>query len=108
MKIGILGGTFNPIHKAHMQMARIARDELKLDLVLLMVAADPPHKDVEGHVAAEKRLMMARLAAQDVDGVEASDLEINRPGKSYTADTLEEVSRLYPGAELVLILGSDY
>lgn len=107
MKIGMLGGTFNPIHCAHLQMAMLARDTLALDLVLLMVAADPPHKDVDGHVPASERLKMAQLAAADIPRVEACDMEIRRAGKSYTADTLCSLRERYPGAELYLILGSD-
>jgi len=107
MRIGILGGTFNPVHSAHVQMARIARDEAALDLVLLMVAADPPHKRVEGEVPAAKRLEMVRLAAADEAKIEPSDLEIKRGGKSYTLDTLDELKALYPQAELSLIVGSD-
>jgi nicotinate-nucleotide adenylyltransferase len=107
MRIGILGGTFNPVHSAHVQMARIARDEAALDLVLLMVAADPPHKRVEGEVPAAKRLEMVRLAVANKTDIEPSDLEIKRGGKSYTLDTLDELKALYPQAELSLIVGSD-
>ncbi|MEN6340391.1 MAG: nicotinate (nicotinamide) nucleotide adenylyltransferase [Clostridiaceae bacterium] len=107
MRIGILGGTFNPVHSAHIQMAQISRDEAALDLVLLMVAADPPHKRVEGEVPAEVRLELVRLAAENEARVEPSDLEIQRGGKSYTLDTLLELQKRYPGAELFLVLGSD-
>ena len=107
MKLGILGGTFNPPHNAHMEMAALARDTLGLDRVLLMVAADPPHKRVAGQVPAQDRLSMARLAAESLPKLEASDLELLRDGKSYTADTLAALSEQYPGAELYLILGSD-
>ena len=107
MRIGILGGTFNPIHTAHVQMAQIARNEASLDRVLLMVAADPPHKRVEGEVPAEVRLELVRLAAENEARVEPSDLELRRGGKSYTLDTLLELQKQYPGAELFLVLGSD-
>lgn len=107
MRIGILGGTFNPIHNAHMQMALCARDSLALDRVLLMVAADPPHKTVDGQIDADTRLTMAKLAAEGVERVEASDLELSRAGKSYTVDTLEELAGKHPGAALYLIVGSD-
>ncbi len=107
MKIGVLGGTYNPIHKAHLQMAELARDTLALDRVLLMVAADPPHKTVDAAVDAETRLMMARLGCAGVDRVDACDLELRRGGKSYTVDTLTELHRLRPGDALYLIVGSD-
>ncbi len=107
MRIGMLGGTFNPIHNAHVQMALCARDTLALDRLLLMVTADPPHKTVEGQVGSDARLTMARLAAEGIERVEASDRELKRAGKSYTADTLTELSKDYPGASLYLIVGSD-
>ena len=107
MKLGILGGTFNPIHNAHIQMAEIARDALGLDRVLLMVAADPPHKCVDGQVPAQRRLAMARLAAEGLNRIEASDLEIRRGGKSYMSDTLAALHVQHPAAELYLIVGSD-
>lgn len=107
MRLGVLGGTFNPIHNAHVQMALCARDALKLDKVLMMVAADPPHKCVDGHVSAATRFEMALLAVKGHEGIEASDLELARSGKSYTIDTLTELQTLYPGAELALIIGSD-
>ena len=107
MRIGVLGGTFNPVHAAHLQMAVCARDTLGLDLTLLMVAADPPHKDVAGHVPAKERLSMAQLACAGLAGIEASDLEVQRAGRSYTAKTLQTLHAKYPGAELFWIVGSD-
>ena len=107
MRIGILGGTFNPIHAGHVQMAVAARDALRLDRVLLMVAADPPHKRVAEAVAGAHRLRMAQLAAAGLPRVEASDLELRRTGRSYTVDTLRELHGRYPGASLYWIVGSD-
>lgn len=107
MRIGILGGTFNPVHNAHLQMAALARDTLSLDLVLLMVAADPPHKPVSGAVAGGDRLAMTRLAAEPLACIEASDLELTRTGKSYTVDTLGELHARYPGSALYFLIGSD-
>ena len=107
MRIGVLGGTFNPIHSAHMQMAQLALSSLSLDKVLFMVAADPPHKAVAGHVPAETRLHMTALASASLPGAEACDLELSRSGKSYTADTLALLAAQYPGATLYLIVGSD-
>ena len=107
MRIGILGGTFNPVHNAHVQMARIARDEAALDRVLLVVAADPPHKRVEGEVPAGERYEMVSMAVENEGGVDASDMELKRGGKSYTLFTLQELRAQYPEAELLLIVGSD-
>lgn len=107
MRIGILGGTFNPIHNAHVQMARIARDEAALDLVLLVVAADPPHKRVEGEVPAAKRYRLVELALFGEERILPSDLEIRRGGKSYTLLTLQELKAANPGADLFIIVGSD-
>ena len=107
MRIGILGGTFNPIHSAHVQMARIARDEASLERVLLVVAADPPHKRVDGAVPAEERYRLTQIALSGEERIEPSDLEIMRGGKSYTLLTLQQLSEENPGAELFLIVGSD-
>ena len=107
MRIGLLGGTFNPIHRAHVQMAQIARDEAALDQVLLMVAADPPHKRVDEDVPAAVRLNLAEIAISGQERMQASDLEIARGGKSYTLLTLQELLAQNPGAELFLIIGSD-
>ena len=107
MRLGVLGGTFNPVHNAHIQMALLAKKALSLDEVLIMVAADPPHKRVDGHVPAETRFRMAEMAAEGIEGVTPSDLELRRKGKSYTVDTLETLKKLYPDAEITLIIGSD-
>ena len=107
MRIGILGGTFNPIHTAHVQMARIARDEAALDQVLLIVSADPPHKRVDGEVPASERYRLTQLALVGEERIVPSDLEILRGGKSYMLLTLQELNERYPGAELSLIVGSD-
>lgn len=106
-RIGILGGTFNPIHLAHIAMAQGVLQALSLDNVLFIVASDPPHKQVDGHIRAAYRYAMVRLALQNETGLEASDIELSRTGKSYTVDTLEQLLTLYPGAKLFLIVGSD-
>ena len=111
MKIGIYGGTFNPPHLGHMAAARTAIDALKLDKLLLMPAAVPPHKTLpESTPAQEHRLAMVEKLADALDRpdlVEVSTLELEREGKSYTSDTLEELHRRYPGAELWLLMGTD-
>ena len=91
-RIGILGGTFNPPHIAHLLCASEARAQLALDRVLLMVAREPPHKTVADEVGIEHRLAMCRLAARGHDAwLETSALEAGRDGPSYTVDTLREI-----------------
>ena len=111
MKIGIYGGTFNPPHLGHFAAAQTAIDALKLDKLLLMPAAVPPHKVLpEDSPSKEHRLaMVERMAdAMDLPGrVEVSTLEMDRAGKSYTSDTVEEIHRRYPKAELWLLMGTD-
>jgi nicotinate-nucleotide adenylyltransferase len=107
-RIGLLGGTFDPIHHAHLAVGAAARYQLQLDVVLFMVANLPWQKAALRHVsAAEHRLAMTRLAVSGHDGLEASDLELRRGGDSYTADTLVELHRLHTDAEIFLIVGSD-
>ena len=111
MNIGIYGGTFNPPHLGHFQAAKTAIAALKLDKLILIPAALPPHKELpEGTPSPERRLeMTAKMAdAMAMSGtVEVSDLELRRPGKSYTADTLEQLHRQYPQAKLWLLMGTD-
>ncbi len=107
LRLGILGGTFNPPHIAHLICAQEAHRELALDQVLLIPAAIPPHKPVEREPGAAHRLAMCRLAVAADDRLAVSDLELRRDGPSYTVDTLQELSRNAPHDELVLILGGD-
>jgi nicotinate-nucleotide adenylyltransferase len=107
-RVGILGGTFNPPHIGHVALARHARPELGLDRVLLMPANLPPNKLVLGDdPGPAHRLRMCRLAVADEPGVEASALEIERGGTSYTVDTVQAIHDAHPDAELTLILGAD-
>ena len=106
LRLGILGGTFDPIHLGHVALAVAARRCAELDRVLLVPAQIPPHK--AGPAAGpEDRLAMCRLAVRDVAGLDVSDIEIRRSGPSYTLDTLRELREVYPGADLHLILGWD-
>ena len=104
-RVGIMGGSFDPVHWGHIQIARLARDQLCLNKVLFLPAGDPPHK----HRLAEKhhRLEMVRLALQGEMGFEACGLEIDRPGVTYTVDTLRELNRRMPGHPLIYIVGVD-
>ncbi|MGE0796311.1 MAG: nicotinate-nucleotide adenylyltransferase [Acidimicrobiia bacterium] len=105
--IGVFGGTFDPLHVGHLVAAADARVALGLDTVLLVVAADPWQKAGEVVAPAADRLAMVEAAVAGVDGLEADRSEIDRPGPSYTADTLAELAAREPGRELVLIVGSD-
>jgi nicotinate-nucleotide adenylyltransferase len=107
-RIGIFGGTFDPPHVGHLVVAVNARYALRLDRVLLMVANDPWQKSGGRAVSpAVDRLAMVRAAVGDVDGLEASAVELDRGGTSYSADTLATLRAEDPDRELVLILGSD-
>jgi nicotinate-nucleotide adenylyltransferase len=106
MKIGILGGSFDPIHAGHLAIAEAARERHGLEKVLLIPAGRPPHKPGDLAPAAD-RLAMLRLAVEARPGLEASDIEIQRPGPSYTVDTLEHLARAVPEADLFFIIGVD-
>ena len=106
MRSGILGGTFDPIHEGHLAAAQVAMECAHLDRVLFIPGAQPPHRG-PAVAGADQRLAMSRLAIEGEPGFEVSDVEIRRGGKSYTADTVRELERLYPEDELFLILGWD-
>jgi len=105
-KLGVLGGTFHPIHYGHLQIAEEAREHFALDAVLFMPAGEPPHKP-RGQATAEQRFLLAELATADNLRFAVSRLEIDRPGPSYTADTLQALREQYPAVELYLIIGAD-
>ncbi len=106
--LGVLGGTFDPIHVGHLVAAVNVRHALDLDLVLLVVANRPWQKEGTRPVTpAADRLAVVRAAVGQVPGVEASDLEVARSGISYTADTLAALHAAEPDADLVLIIGAD-
>lgn len=107
MRIGVFGGTFDPIHVGHLVTAVNVRHSLRLDRLLLVVANDPWQKAGTVATPAADRLAMVRAAVGDVDGIEASDLELRRGGRSFTADTLAELAGAEPEAELFLVVGSD-
>lgn len=111
MKIGVYGGTFNPPHLGHITAARAVFDMLGLDKLLLIPAGLPPHKELPaGSPTPEQRLEMTCLAAEQTGlggKVEVLDLELRRKGKSFTADTLQELKTQYPQDELWLLMGTD-
>jgi len=107
VRVGILGGTFNPPHLGHLVCAQEAFRELDLDQVILIPARVPPHKPVEDEPGAEHRLALCRLAVQDDERFEVSEIELGRDGPSYTVDTLMQLSSEAPDNELFLIVGGD-
>lgn len=106
MKVGILGGTFDPIHLGHVAAARAAMECVGFKLVLFIPSAIPPHRE-PAVATPRQRLDMSARAIAGERHFEVSDIEIKRGGKSYTADTIEELARSHPGDELYLILGWD-
>jgi nicotinate-nucleotide adenylyltransferase len=106
MRIGILGGTFDPIHVGHVAAARVAMECARLDRVLFIPSATPPHRG-PAEADATQRLEMTRLALGDESRFEVSDVEVRRGGKSFTSDTVRELKLAHPGDELFLILGWD-
>jgi nicotinate-nucleotide adenylyltransferase len=105
--VGILGGTFNPPHLGHLALARHARDELALELVLLMPARIAPHKPAAEDPGPGHRLRMCQLLVGDSTGLSVNGLEIERPGPSYTVDTLSAIDASHPDVELTFIVGAD-
>lgn len=107
-RIGIFGGTFDPIHTAHLSVAAAVREALGLDRMLLVVANQPWQKEGERALTpAEDRYAMVAAAVAGRPGLEACRIEIDRGGPSYTIDTVRELKRLEPGAELTVVVGSD-
>ena len=111
MKIGIYGGTFNPIHTGHMQAVKFAAEYLQLDKLLLIPAGIPPHKALREDAAdGVHRMAMTKLAAEAMElscSVEVSDMELQRQGKSYTVDTLRALREQHPDAKLYFFMGTD-
>ena len=108
MRVGILGGTFNPIHHGHLILAEEARAAFELDRCLFIPNHLPPHKEEPSLAPAEHRLAMVRLAVAGAPAFEASELEIARGGRSYTVETLEALRTQHgPEAELFFLAGSD-
>ncbi len=106
-RIGILGGTFDPIHVGHLLLAEIALDALELSQVHFVVAATAPHKQTQQTTDAKQRLEMVRLAIGGNAQFVADERELLRGGTSYTVDTLTQLKQEYPTAELVFLMGQD-
>lgn len=106
-RIGLLGGTFDPIHNGHLRVARALRRRLGLHQVWLIPARTPPHKPRGVVAPARARLQMVRLAVRGDSHLRARDLELKRGGPSYTIQTVRALRRRYPGTRFLLLLGAD-
>ena len=107
MKIGILGGSFNPVHNGHLELAKQALAQFALDQIWLMPNHIPAYKKWDRSVTNEDRLHMVELAVKDHDGLRCSDLELQRGGVTYTIDTLAQLHEQYPDTEWYFIMGGD-
>ena len=107
-RIGILGGTFNPIHIGHLAMAQMSREQLRLNKVIFVPSFLPPHKKIADLAAPEHRLNMVQLSIGGNPFFEVSDFEIRKRGKSFTVDTVMHFYRIFPqGTKLFFIIGGD-
>lgn len=102
-----MGGSFNPVHNAHLRIADEAQAACLLDRVVFIPAADPPHKPLAGNVSFEHRSTMVSMAIAGHPGFEMSTVEAERGGKSYSVDTIRTFRELYPGDDLFFIIGGD-
>jgi len=107
MKIGLMGGTFNPVHNGHLMLAATAKKAAVLDEVWFMPSGLPAHKSNSELLPSEKRFAMVKLAVAAHSGFAASSFEIDRPGFTYTADTMEALSKEYPEHDFFFIIGGD-
>ena len=108
MRIGILGGTFNPVHSGHLRIAEEVREALSLDKIIFIPCYIPPHKDEEGIASADARMHMLELAVSDNPFFETSDMELKRGGKSYSIETLTSLRDNYRDSDqLLFIIGMD-
>ena len=105
MRVGIYGGTFSPVHNGHVAAARAFMEQMWLDILYVIPTGISPHKLMQGDATTADRLEMCRLAFSGMEGVIVSDMETRREGKSYTVDTLREMSR--EGDRLFLLIGTD-
>ncbi len=106
-KIGIMGGTFNPIHHGHLFLAENAYEQAGLDKVLFMPLKNPPHKTIPNNITDQHRIDMVKLAIENNPHFELSDIELKREGMTYTADTLTYLKEKHPEDEYYFIVGTD-
>ena len=105
-RVGLIGGTFDPIHNGHVLLAQFALEKIPLNRILFIPAADPPHKDCV-YVSASARMQMVSLAVADMESVFVSKIELDRSGKSFTVDTLRQLCKQNPNDSYYLIIGDD-
>ncbi len=106
-KLAVLGGTFNPIHNAHIYLIKQFLSKYKVDKFLLIPTGVPPHKAYTNQVSNKDRLNMCSLAVKDIPSVQVCDIEIKRKGKSYTYETLQELKEIYKEADICFLMGAD-
>ena len=106
-KMGILGGTFDPIHMGHLVLAEQVKEKLKLDEIVFIPCFCPPHKTRRKPSPAKDRFRMTQLALEHNPFFSVSDVEVKRRGISYTVDTLRQLKNLYPGSNIYFVTGSD-
>lgn len=106
-KIGLFGGSFNPVHKGHLNLALSVKESLGLDRIIMIPSGTAPHKSSAEYAPAEDRLEMCRLACEEYPDFEVSDYEIANSRKSYTVYTVRHFRKLFPGDRLYLLVGSD-
>ncbi len=104
-RVGLFGGTFDPIHNAHLEVARQSLAQMDLRKVILIPSKHPPHKSEEGMTSSQLRYRMVELAVRDKEGLDVSPVEINRKGPSYTVDTLNEMKEEH--GRIAFIVGAD-
>ncbi len=107
MKIGIFGGTFNPVHYGHLINAEQVREKFSLDRVLFVPSKHPVHKELEGSISSDHRVKMLELALEGNREMGVSTIEVDKDTPSYTIYTVNELEKQYPGDELFLIIGYD-
>lgn len=107
MRLGVFGGSFDPVHYGHLLLAECCREQCALDWVWFVPAATAPHKLGTTVASAADRIEMLRLAIAGHEGFDVSTLETDRGGLSYTVDTLAKINRTHPSAELFLLMGAD-
>ena len=108
MRIGIFGGTFNPIHLGHLRAAEEIRERFDLERIIFIAAAVPPHKEVESGIPGEHRMEMVRVAISGNPYFSPSDIELKRPGKSYSIGTIQFLKEQYGSdSDMFFILGMD-